>query len=456
MAEIITMPRYGATMEEGLLASWLKQEGERVTKGEALCEIETEKLTSELEAPEDGYLRKILRRQGERCVCGEPIAVIAGLEEDIGALLGKAGGAKQREALKISPKAIELAKAEGFDYSSVKGTGIDGTITREDVRKALRVGAGSEAAVVSRPAPEIGINQNAMGSVEGLIARAADLNCRYYRLAQGTHVVDMGVGVIGSWSTARLFTEIDLAGLGSCSFRDFPLTEQISVPCVEVYVDNLELACAASRVSGLKLAANEEDRCFAFTAYRDMSALAVLGLQMESLPDEAFANRAAAECGVNPANLYLLVHPSASIVGSVRVSARIIGQTIDKMALKGFDTSSLVAARGYCAVAPVARDAFRAIGCTNDCLLYGGKSSFWARSSDEEIEAVIGELVTEGAKDYGRLFSELFEEAGRSYCNMDPNIRSPAMVQIFNLNTGMVFTAGQIRKDLLLKSFFGL
>ncbi len=96
------------------------------------------------------------------------------------------------------------------------------------------------------------------------------------------------------------------------------------------------------------------------------------------------------------------------------------------------------------------------MGVINDSLLYGGKSSFWVRSSDEEIERVLPLLITESSSDYGRLFIDLFEEAERDFYKMDLDIHSPAMVQIYNMSTGRVFSAGRIRKDILLKSYFGL
>lgn len=318
----------------------------------------------------------------------------------------------------------------------------------------------------------VSINQHVMEQVKELIFDAEALGCGYSRLPNGAHVVDMGIDVPGGWKAARLFTEINMAGLGSCSYRDFELNYSISVPAVEVYVDNPELACLVSQIAGLRLvegafsaigsgparalAAADDDHCFELSAYRDLSGTAVLGLQMTTLPDEKLAEKAAGVCGVAPENLYLLVHPSASMVASVQVSARIVEQTINKMIRKKFDISQIAFARGYCAVAPVTDDELQAMGVINDSLLYGGKSSFWVRSSDEEIRRVLPQLITESSSDYGRLFIDLFEEAGRDFYKMDLDIHSPAMVQIYNMNTGRIFSAGRIRKDILLKSYFGL
>jgi methenyltetrahydromethanopterin cyclohydrolase len=317
----------------------------------------------------------------------------------------------------------------------------------------------------------ISINQRVMGMVRQLIEQDEALGCRYFRLSNGTHVVDMGVEKNGGWEAARLFTEINMAGLGTCSLTDYQLDDELSVPAVQVFVDNPELACLVSQIAGLKLidgeyaaigsgparalAAAADDHCFELTAYRDVSTSAVLGLQMTDLPDEGLAKIAARVCKVKTEDLYLLVHSSTSIVASVQVSARIVEQTINKMIKKGFDLSQIVMARGLCIVAPPVDDELAAMGKINDCLLYGGKSSFYVRSTDEEIERVLPLLVTESAKDYGRLFVDLFEEAGRNFYNMDLDIHSPAQVQIYNMSTGRMFSSGRIRRDIMKKSLFG-
>ncbi|MGA4792525.1 biotin/lipoyl-containing protein, partial [Nocardia sp. AB354] len=70
----ITMPRLSDTMEDGVVANWLKQVGDTVTRGEVLAEIETDKALMELEAYDDGVLEHIIAAPGTRVPIGEPIA----------------------------------------------------------------------------------------------------------------------------------------------------------------------------------------------------------------------------------------------------------------------------------------------------------------------------------------------------------------------------------------------
>ena len=107
MVTKVIMPKFGLSMETGVLGSWLVEEGDSVTKGSALAEITTDKITNTCEAPKDGILRKILLPEGEEAACGEAIAVLADTaDEDIsaearvkGALLRTAQSRRQQHPL---------------------------------------------------------------------------------------------------------------------------------------------------------------------------------------------------------------------------------------------------------------------------------------------------------------------------------------------------------------------
>lgn len=83
MSTVIEMPRYGANMDDGTIATWFVEEGESVTKGQAIAEIAIEKLSNELLAPEDGIILKLVGAEGETYDCGTPIAYIGQQGEEI-------------------------------------------------------------------------------------------------------------------------------------------------------------------------------------------------------------------------------------------------------------------------------------------------------------------------------------------------------------------------------------
>lgn len=167
----ITMPRLSDTMEDGVIASWLKQVGDQVARGEVIAEIETDKALMELEAYDDGVLEQILADAGSRVPIGEPIALVgdgsgaaratsaaapetsaatggsevspaasapekpAAATESAGPVAVVPGAGERRPS---SPLARKIAGELGVDLATVTGTGPNGRITRRDVESSHR------------------------------------------------------------------------------------------------------------------------------------------------------------------------------------------------------------------------------------------------------------------------------------------------------------------------------
>src|SRR5436853_6200412 len=105
MATQVVMPKLSPTMEEGQLARWLKKEGDEVSMGEPLAEIDTDKATMEMQALSNGVLRKILIQEGESAPLGQPIAIIGEPDEDISTLLAKTkAAASSASSAEAAPK----------------------------------------------------------------------------------------------------------------------------------------------------------------------------------------------------------------------------------------------------------------------------------------------------------------------------------------------------------------
>lgn len=168
MAQKILMPALSPTMTEGTLAKWLKKEGDAVSAGDVIAEIETDKATMEFEAVEEGVLARILVSAGTQGVpVNEPIALLLEEGDDASALdalmvpvtnrmavepsssAPVTLSAPRRQAVPVaaygtrifaSPLARRLAKEAGLDLASVAGSGPRGRIVRHDVEKALASG----------------------------------------------------------------------------------------------------------------------------------------------------------------------------------------------------------------------------------------------------------------------------------------------------------------------------
>jgi pyruvate dehydrogenase E2 component (dihydrolipoamide acetyltransferase) len=198
MATEIKLPRLGQGMESGTIVKWLKAEGDQVEKGEPLYELDTDKVTQEVEADASGVLLKIAVAEGEVEV-GKTIAVIGEQGEQVETGSGEADSANGRGPaveekaaeegsrapardaeraqgrpgrsepapaerqepdtaggrVKASPLARRIARERGIDLSAVAGTGPDGRVVAEDVERAAAPTAPGPAAAPTAPPADV-------------------------------------------------------------------------------------------------------------------------------------------------------------------------------------------------------------------------------------------------------------------------------------------------------------
>ncbi|HWM14876.1 MAG TPA: dihydrolipoamide acetyltransferase family protein [Gaiellaceae bacterium] len=191
MSSQVTLPRLGQGMESGTIVRWLKSEGDRVEKGEPLYELDTEKVTQEVEADASGVLLKILAGEGEEIDVGKAVAVIGEEGEEVAEPEAEAEDptevteeqeqeegepapereeerergreAAEEEAaeeekppsdgavaadggrVKASPLARRIARERGIELSAISGTGPEGRIVAEDVERAEQAPAAAPA-----------------------------------------------------------------------------------------------------------------------------------------------------------------------------------------------------------------------------------------------------------------------------------------------------------------------
>jgi pyruvate dehydrogenase E2 component (dihydrolipoamide acetyltransferase) len=168
MAEKVMMIALSPTMEEGSIVSWSKQEGDKVSSGDVICEVETDKASMDYESTQEGTLLKIVVGDGKTASVGETIAILGEEGEDISGLLEEATAAPEKDpattvpveareepqappqvpprqqpqqgrelrapgVVKASPLARTLARERGVDLSQVSGTGPGGRVVKRDV-----------------------------------------------------------------------------------------------------------------------------------------------------------------------------------------------------------------------------------------------------------------------------------------------------------------------------------
>ena len=190
MATQVILPRLGQGMESGTIVRWLKSEGEPVEKGEPLFELDTDKVTQEVEAEAAGVLLKIAVSEGEVPV-GQTVAFIGTEGEDIPEVETAAPpqeetkpaapermAAQQEVApvasgngrIKASPLARRLARERDVDLRSVRGTGPEGRIVAEDVERA-EAGGPAPPVAATAPVPAGEVERVPLSNVRKTIAR---------------------------------------------------------------------------------------------------------------------------------------------------------------------------------------------------------------------------------------------------------------------------------------------
>ncbi len=307
----------------------------------------------------------------------------------------------------------------------------------------------------------ISINQRGSEIVQRMVAKAEALNLAIIQLDNGTTVVDAGVNVPGSLEAGQLFSEICLGGLGKVDFCQLDFGE-CWFPGLTVSVQHPVVACMASQYAGWAVKKAEYfamgsgparalyagEPLFEHLDYRDSANMAVLALEGSKLPPVDVAEMVAQKCGVSPERLCLVIAPTASLVGSVQVAARVIETGMHKMHELGFDIGTVLSGIGTCPLAPIAKNDLRAIGRTNDAVLYGGRAWYTVETEDEQIETIIDRLPSSASHDYGIPFYDLFMQYDGDFYKIDPLLFSPAEIMINNLTSGRTFHCGQVNREM--------
>ena len=190
--------------------------------------------------------------------------------------------------------------------------------------------------------------------------------------------------------------------------------------------------------------------------YEDSEAdLAILTLEADVLPGGDVAQYIADECNVDVKNVYLLVAPTSSLVGSIQISGRVVENGTYKMleAIK-FDVTKVKHAAGIAPIAPIDPDGLKAMGKTNDAVLFGGRTYYYVESDEsDDIADIAAKLPSSAADGYGKPFFDVFKEAEFDFYKIDKGMFAPAEVVINDLTSGKIYKEGFVNVDLLKKSF---
>lgn len=312
----------------------------------------------------------------------------------------------------------------------------------------------------------LSMNDRAGALVDALIADGDALGITLRTLDSGARVVDCGAKAPGGLQAGLGFAAACMGGLGRVDPVPVTVGDR-TWPGVGVAADDPATACLAAQYAGWKLEhgtffamasgpgralARAED-LFGELSWREQAGRAVLCLETGQDPPAEVVAKVSERCGVPPAQVTFLIAPTASICGSVQISARVVETALHKLHELGVDPARVRQGWGCCPLAPVAADDPAAIGRTNDAVLYGGTVHLWLQASDAEAADLARRLPSSASDAFGTPFGELLAAADWNFYDIDPMLFSPAAVTLTSTESGRAHHGGGLAPDVLERSF---
>ena len=310
------------------------------------------------------------------------------------------------------------------------------------------------------------MNELAAEIADSMEEQAPLLRVESHTLGNGARVIDAGVNVPGGYDAGLAISEICMGGLGSIAYSPVQIGNE-AWPGVTVWTDHPAESCMASQYAGwaisvdkffamgsgpLRSHARVEKELFEKLGYEEEAEHGVLVLEGRVLPTEAVAEWVAKKARLTPAQLTFVIAPTASLAGCVQISARILETGLHKIETLGFDVRRVISATGTAPIPPVAKDDLRAIGRTNDCILYGGQARYTIRAGDAELAGLAAKVPASASRDYGTPFYDIFQRYEGDFYKIDPLLFSPAEVWLTSAETGRTFHAGALNPAVLTAS----
>jgi methenyltetrahydromethanopterin cyclohydrolase len=313
---------------------------------------------------------------------------------------------------------------------------------------------------------DISVNNNALKLVENALKNKEFLRIEQIKESKAT-IIDTGISAIGGQSAGCFVTEASMGGLAktSISYNNY---NDINLPSIFVETSYPTIATLGAQFAGWSI---KKDKYFAMGSgparalalkpkklydeivYEDNSENAVILLETDKIPPSEVLEYVADECKVDLKNLYTIVAPTCSMVGSVQISGRIVETGIHKLHEVGFNVNKIIYGCGIAPIAPLHSDSAICMGRTNDALFYGGITSYVVDAeNDEELMEIGSKIPSSTSRDYGKPFYETFKAAGFDFYKIDPNLFAPAVIYLNSKKSGRTYRFGKTNEEVLIKS----
>jgi methenyltetrahydromethanopterin cyclohydrolase len=312
----------------------------------------------------------------------------------------------------------------------------------------------------------LSMNDRAGALVDALASDREVLGVEVSTLDSGARLIDCGAQARGGLQAGLAFAAACMGGFGRIDPVPVTVGER-TWPGIAVAADDPATACLAAQYAGWKLEhedffamasgpgralARAED-LFEELAWTERAQRAVLCLETRQAPPTAVVDKVSDRCGLPASSLTFLIAPTASLCGSVQISARVVETALHKLHELGVDPARVRHGWGCCPIAPPAAEDPAAIGRTNDAVLYGGTVHLWLEADDDETADLARRLPSAASDAFGTPFGELLAAADWNFYDIDPMLFSPAEVTLTSTESGRAHHGGGLAPDVLERSF---
>lgn len=319
------------------------------------------------------------------------------------------------------------------------------------------------------------VNKLTQPLVQELIDNADKYRLGIQQLENGCTIIDAGIDAPGGLEAGRIITEICMGGMGTVSLSQSSYTDNWPLT-INVHSTNPVLACLGSQYAGWSMshekyyalgsgparamARKEKDgvdvpveELYKELDYSDSADSTALVIENDKIPPVEIIEKVASACGVSADKLTIIVTPTSSLAGAVQVVGRVLEVALHKAHELHFPLENIVDGSGSAPVCPPHPDFVKAMGRTNDAILFAGQVHIFVKGSDEAAEKLAKELPSSTSKDYGKPFAEIFKAYEYDFFKVDGMLFSPASVIVTAVESGKSFRAGKLDNALLDQSF---
>jgi methenyltetrahydromethanopterin cyclohydrolase len=319
------------------------------------------------------------------------------------------------------------------------------------------------------------INKLSQPLVQTLLNNADQLRLGVETLDNGCTIIDAGINVPGGLEAGRIITEICMGGMGVATISQSSYTSHWPLT-IHVHASNPVLACLGSQYAGWSLSHGKYyalgsgparamatkikegvvepvEELYKELEYRDSYEQTALVIENDAAPPVEIIEKVAAACGIEPSKLTVIVTPTSSLAGGVQVVGRVLEVAMHKAHALHFPLENIIDGTGSAPICPPHPNFVKAMGRTNDAILFAGQVHLFVKGSDDAAEKLANDLPSSTSKDYGKPFADIFKAYEYDFFKIDAMLFSPASVIVTAVESGKSFRAGRLDNALLDQSF---